>query len=362
MSDQEAVNPSDDEALKQEMEQAGDLANLLVKQNAKFVKAVSGMLASRQLYAVCVYELDSLLKDFKTVDPDGTPITDRQREMIHELLVNSAAVQAQQPFDERTLFDGLTKVIFPWLESIVEHHTHQQEEARKRAEAARLQLRINSKIDLGDMFIDAPTEGLGRTSRVLFVGDPTALRFVAAQIADKLLTAEDQQLQVVHLAEKRYGPAQPTAYLATVPPNVWADCAKNGVGFQKVYQSFVLPQINHTPDVLLVSNLLKTNTGLHTSVGAVSLANVNEAQHRLAKWCELAAALLVSFLPLDRPLRDDELNSEAWEQINRHNLVRTVTTRPADGGMVEIFTGDTRLCEVSRETLDQFKDKLIITS
>ena len=126
------------EKLVADMALPAELAQHLVMNVPEFGQLVASMLASRQLYAMCMYEMDMLCDrtDFKGMgieEIDTAALEDFQVPMLKEILINSAAVQAQQPFDEKLLFNGFVKTVFPWMQNVVVDHTKQQEEASKKS-------------------------------------------------------------------------------------------------------------------------------------------------------------------------------------------------------------------------------------
>ena len=124
------------------------LANRLVHKT-EFNRLIGGMLASRRLYQMCLYELDLLCDetDFKKASRiEGEENLDVQKTLpperlafLKEVLINSAAIEAQKPFNENDLFQQMATTVFPWMQEIVVKHNEQErKEQRKGFEEAYL--------------------------------------------------------------------------------------------------------------------------------------------------------------------------------------------------------------------------------
>jgi hypothetical protein len=360
-----------EQQLKANMDLVAYVANQLVERNSGFGHLVASMLASRQLYAMCLYELEWLMgEDFlKSVPaPEGsdTPIQLNADEhvMLKEILINAAAVQAQQPFDEKVLFDGLTKVVFPWAKKVVEKHTTWQNEERKKQVEERERIRIQTPIDIGiRIYSDAevlkagdPTK-LIRNSSILFVGETKVINWLSDKLTANSVADGSGAEAVVRLA--RQAPKVNDPRLICVPADGWKNCAENNTSFQKLYANFVLPQLSNPVDLVVVDNILNTLQGMKF---AAFTTVANEAQHRLKKWTEAAGALLVSFLPLERQLRDNELNTPEYETLRMHNVLRAVVAEEiaADEKTYRILVGQQEVAVVTEQELDTYQTRTII--
>ena len=108
---------------------AATLSSELVKNNSNFTMLVSSMLASRQLYAMCLHEMDAicgdpndLLENFpellKEMEEKGVEPDEGLLLMVKEILINAAAVQAQAPFEDKILFEGMVGSVLPWMKKV----------------------------------------------------------------------------------------------------------------------------------------------------------------------------------------------------------------------------------------------------
>jgi len=122
----EAEMTEEEKTAADKMVKVALIANRLIVGDKRYGQLVASMLASRQLYAMCLYELERLCgdTDFKkatkaegeeNLEGVGKELPDEQLLMLKEVLVNSAAVQAQQPFEEPHLFKGMIETVFPWM-------------------------------------------------------------------------------------------------------------------------------------------------------------------------------------------------------------------------------------------------------
>jgi len=329
MSELEAPEAVD---IKPDMEIVAELANKLVTSDPDFGQLVASMLASRQLYAMCVYELEWLLRE-EAGKPKAKPeLTSPQKVMLKEVLINAAAVQAQQPFEEQVLFDGMKQIVFPWMERVVVNHSRYQNSERKKIFEAQEKVRVETSIELGFKISDLP---LNRQSSVLLVGEAPVVNYVLRGIIDHAIDSYGTVKQIVELVECQS--LRSDSRVVSVPVSEWKGCAGSNNGFQKVYEAFVATQLSNPVDLLVVHNLLPAQKGLeHTSLAT----RANESQFKFKRWANAAGALLVSGLPLDRQLRANELHSTEYETLRVHNVIRGVTAVPVpNSDDVEIVVG-----------------------
>lgn len=341
------------------MDLVAQIANDLVEKNQDFGQLVASMLASRQLYAMCLYEMEWLMKDNSAVELD-----DNQRVLLKEILINAAAVQAQQPFDEKALFVGMTKVVFPWMTRVVQKHTTWQNEERKKQFEEREQVRIQTKIDLGiAIYGDAevlkagePTR-LDRNKSLLFVGETRVLNWLAHRIASNTVADGSGAESIVRLT--KHAPKVNDPRLICVPENVWKNCAATNTSFHKVYADFIMSQLTNPVDLVIVDNILQTMQGM-AFIPSTTIAN--EAQHRLKKWAEMAGALLVSFLPIERKLKANELNTPEYETLRLHNVLRAVVAEEikADEKSYRILVGQQEVATVTEQELETHEPRNIV--
>lgn len=337
--------------LKQDMEKVAAVANRLVAEDSNFAQLIASMLAARQLYAMCMYELEWLVREGDWQAKKVPELSDHNKVMLKEILINAAAVQAQQPFDENVLFRGMKQTVFPWMERVVGKHSEYQNKERRRLFEEQEKIRVETPIDLGLAIAEAP---LDRQMPVLLVGEAHLLSFLFDRLIENL---PDTVKQAVQLVEGKPKASAPRSVL--VPLDAWKGCARSNNGFQRVYETFVLPVLSNPVDLLLVHNLLPAYTGMDF---ASITTRANEAQYKLKKWTNAAGALLVSGLPLDRALKANELNLPEYETLRVHNVLRGVSAVPTDSpDQLEIHVGAQIVATVSAEELNSYKKSSIVT-
>ncbi len=367
---QEVANKENE--LSTDMDLVAHVANHLVEKNPNFGQLVASMLASRQLYAMCLYEMEWLMKDgdFTKGLPglkDATEpveLTDTQKVMLKEILINAAAVQAQQPFDENVLFAGMTKTVFPWMKKSVEKHTTWQNEERKKQFEEREKIRVQTKIDLGlRLFIEAEVLKVEDPSRIernkslLFVGESDVLGWLSDRLVKNSVVDGSGAEVVVRLGKT--APKFNDPRLIVVPQDAWKACAETNTSFQKVYANFILPQLSNPVDVVFVDNILSAAQ----SMGFASYTTVaNEAQHKLKNWTQAAGALLVSFLPLERKLKANELNMPEYETLRIHNVLRGVVAEEIEAAekSYRILVGQQEIAVITEEELAAYRPRNIV--
>jgi len=358
----EAIDPQ----LVTDIELVAAVANKLVGSHPGFTQLIASMLASRQLYAMCLYELDWLCRDtdFSAVDTALADMTDQQRIMFKEVLINAAAVQAQQPFDEQVLFAGMTQTVFPWMQTVVKKHSEHQAAEKKKGNEQREELRVSTPINLGFQFYAETeaieTHAINRHKPVLLVGKQDAVRWLLHRITESVLTPASGATQLTRLLEG--APKITDSHLVNIPKDVWENCASSNTGFQKIYDFFVYPKLNEPVDLLIVDNLLQTCKGM-TSIPITSIAN--EAQRRFKNWGEKAGALVLGCIPLDRELRANELNGTEYETLRVHNIIRGVVAEPCvinDAPHFKICVGQHEVAQIPAAELEAFHFSKIITA
>lgn len=350
MSDSEPVVEADQ--LKQEMEKVAAAANQLVAGDSSFSQLIATMLAARQLYAMCMYELEWLVREGDWKVKDIPEMTDQNKMMLKEILVNAAAVQAQQPFDENVLFQGMSNTVFPWMQRVVVKHSEHQIKERQKFFEEKEKARVATPIDVGLSISDKP---LYRQVPLLLVGEKHVLAWAMAKIKSHIAST-DAVRQIVELVE--FAPKDPSEKTIHVPVGEWQGCANSNNGFQRVYEKCVLMQLSEPVDALLVPNLLPAYKGM-PFVSVTTRAN--EIQFKLKKWANIAGALLIGGLPLDRPLKANELNLPEFETLRVHNVLRGVSAVPTDvPDQWDIHVGAQVAATVSTEELDSYKKSSIV--
>ncbi len=360
------------EQLVQDMAIPAELAQHLVLNDPEFGQLVASMLASRQLYAMCMYELDMLCdkKDFtgkayKDLELSGD-VEESHIPMLKEVLINSAAVQAQQPFDEKLLFNGFVKTVFPWMQQVVVEHNKLQTAAEKKEFDEKNAERIATPINLGvQWFPESLTNTgaeIGRTKSVMLVGFDPAVRWVLDKITGAALE-EGSNVNQVLVLNSGGKPTHPENEVCYVAKDEWKDVANTNAEFGRMYAKNVADQLTAPVDLLIVDDL-RHATPSHDFSSMHFTAN--EGQKKLKKWCDKLGCLLIGCVGLGRDLQPNELNRPEFETLRMHNILRAVEARklPAVEGeeaVYEITIGMQAFGEASESELEKYAPKKIIT-
>ena len=95
-------------------------AQELVVSDKGIRQLVGAMVASRQLYAMALHDLDYRLDSGRGSYKD---IAEEDKSAIKEIFVSSAASQAANPFEESALLSGVRDPVIPWMEEVSAAHT-----------------------------------------------------------------------------------------------------------------------------------------------------------------------------------------------------------------------------------------------
>lgn len=349
------------------------VANRLVTSDPRFGRLVASMLASRQLYAMCLYELERVCSDTnykKATKQEGEPdldvgeeLPEDQLAMLKEILINSAAVQAQQPFDEQLLFNGFVNTVFPWMRDVVALHTDLQNKQRRKQFEEREKGRVAKKIAFNVQMFPQTEEADGfwmsREKPVLFVGDRPILLWLMDHVIENALKSGNNVEQVLRL-NAGGKPKHSDSNIWYVPKNDWNAVAETNTGFQRLYQEHVMHNLVAPVDLLLVDDLCHARKDMSfASITSVA----NESQKKFKRWTEAAGALLVGCLPLDRQLKANELNTPEFETLRMHNTLRGVAWSPitVDGtDWVKVEVGQHEVARVPKEELEAYRKSNIV--
>jgi hypothetical protein len=355
------------------MTNAAAVANRLVKQDSRYGRLVASMLASRQLYAMCLYELERVCGDTdfkKATKVEGEEdlavdkeLPDDQLAMLKEILINSAAVQAQQPFDENLLFNGMVNTVFPWMRDVVSLHNSLQNQQRKTEFLQREEERIAKPIAFNVQFFPSAEESDGfwlhRQKPVLFVGNRSVLLWLLDHITENALKQNNNVDQILRL--KTGGkPKHSDPRIWYVPKNDWNAIAETNTAFQRLYEQNVMSNLIAPVDLLIVDDLVHARNDL---TFASVTTRANESQKKFKRWAEAAGCLLVGCLPLDRDLKANELNMPEFETLRMHNVLRGVSAEKiqVDGQeWCKISVGQHEVARFPSEELDAYKESKII--
>ncbi len=375
------VLPKEDEELRSKVDFVGPLANNLVQNSLEFTQLVSVMLASRQLYAMAVYELDRLVdvtdwsEETKFAEQEesrvkkGESLPDDVAAMLKEVLINSSAVQAHKAFDERDLFNGMMTVVFPWMQRVVELHNElQQKQAQAQFDEMNKQ-RIATPLKLGvQWFPESVTDSgaeIDRNKPVLLVGHEPAVRWVIDAITEQALTEDSNVNQILRL-NSGGKPKHASPELWDVSKNTWGSVLTANNSFMRFYTEWVAENLKDPVDLLICDDLLYATSGDAKSSVLTPHNTLNEGQRKLKNWAKEAGCLLISCSLLDRQLEPNELQLDHYSTLKTHNILRAVEAKKLPGvegepACYEITIGTHKLGEATQAELDAYMVSPIIT-
>lgn len=361
--------PNSIEVRPEDMELMAQLATRLVQHNPQFGSLVASMLAARQLYAMTLYEMELLCSesDFRKaskvegMDNLDVPkeLDDKQLIMLKEILINSAAVTAQNPFDENQLFEGMVNTVFPWMRDVVAKHNEAQAKIRKESFEAAEQERAASPVVLNIPALqDTAPSSFDRSTSLLLIGEEAAVKWVTNRCKESRTEEGSNVKQVLHLTENS---SEVSENYVSLPREIWQDCAMSNESFQRLYETHVMDKLNNPVDLLIVDDVTATKLGIDSLPMA---SQVNEAQRRLKNWAKKSNCFLVGCVPLNRQLKDKELFSSEYETLRFHNIVKGVVSNKStvDGvDSYDIYIGINKAGCVPCEEVDSLKISRIIT-
>ena len=305
------------------MQQAGEVANTLVQKSKNYSKVVAGMLASRRLYSFCLHELVLLLEDSeinKEFLPEAiTELSNEHKTIIKEILINAAASQACNPFDETQLKSDLKDTVLPWVTSVSDKHNKQEQKLKKEALASAEVRRLNTPLTT-----DLPiyeTKELDRLKPIVFIGNDAVVAWVLNHMDAEFKA--NSNIQTVRLANSN----KPgfTFNHCSLGFTVWHNCAVNAASVKRLLLELITPKIPNPMDVLIVDNLVQT-----CDKKSFLIPQCNDAQKIFSDVAKKAGFLLVSGIHLGRELRFNELHQAEYESLRMFNTLRSVATVDVD--------------------------------
>lgn len=346
---------------------AAAIMHRLIDSRENIAQTVAAMMASRQLYAVAVRDLElitagfpeaerlalfqaalSQLKEPLAEPPDPLATF----ELVEEMLIQAAAYGASKPFSDATLYLGLKKTVLPWLEKTVQRHNRLAAKEKQVEIEAYEQARRERPVPIGMVHTEGKEPTLPRDRSLVLFGWRPAVLWVLDQMVTGALAARDDQLYTVIRLMTKATKVTPQAHLLRLGGRDWEDCCKNGTSWPKLFQSRLFPQLSDPPDLLVVDDL--AYAGKSTSLLGGSPARMaGNAQKRFRDWCNKIGCALVGGVLFD----NQELVSPAsmeWEQLRTFTTLRAVSV-VATGDNYRITLGrDAAFFTVEKAVLDSY--------
>ena len=350
----EKISSASDEMAKQNNKWAdlSDTAQELVVSDKGIRQLVGAMVASRQLYAMALhdldYRLDSSIGNYKDiVEEDKSP--------LKEIFVSSAASQAANPFEESDLLSGVKNTVIPWMEEVSAAHTAAEDRLLVQEHEAAEKERRSKKVSLGLGLEPEEEDSLDRERSLVLGGWGPALDYLSSRIIGHSLSAVMDFNQVIHLTMS--ATKSPDHRLLEIGGKAWENCARSNASWNKLFVSEYLDKLSAPLDLFVISDLSLTNKG-HSFQSAASLSA--EAQKRLRKWSNSMGCAMVGCIPLLSQETPD-LNTPDWEKLRMFTRLRAVTVNTRDDGNYDILVGRTgKLENIPKEDVDSFEKSDII--
>lgn len=345
-----------EEIAEEDAKKAQDDANRLIADNEDVRQAVSTLIASRQMYAVAVTELDHTLAHL----PEGEKV----HPLTADIFIQTASNTASEPFDEAILFQGLIETIFPWMQKVCKQHTEEEIEERKTEQLEDEERRKKVKVPIGVTLDKTEDPLLTKGRNVVFVGYRPAIKVLLDHITNHVLASKDDDhpqrlftvIRLLQKASKDDGHER----LIRLGEQDWTNCHATSNGWMRIVGKDILPQLPSMPDLLICDDLPLAYEGLQ---GSHEATRAHEALRKFGRWCKSVGAAFVGAVPIGidaAPL----LTGSQWERIKTHAVLRPVTViREGDDlreGQCKILVGKDAFSMVVDEDLLKSSGNIIM--
>ena len=267
--------------------------NWLVRSNPQAATLLSGMIASRQAYAMCQAELETVVKETtKTRGEVRAPDAE-----VMEMLREAAAQKAEKPFDFSQTVGQLGGPVLELLRRLAQQRKNQAD-AEARSGLAHLdEVRKKTPVQILN-------GAVSRDKPVLLSGISPKQ---PALVLELVRSAADNGARVLFMA-KRYGegvPALPKE-CTVLPVEFWGRCCASKQIFADVSHNVLNPRFEGgvPPDLVVVDDFLVACPEFvqadadPVSQTLDSVSGLNDALKRLWSWCKYQGAALVAAVPV----------------------------------------------------------------
>ena len=322
-------------------------------------QVVGAMLASRQLYAMALTDMD--------VRVDGLEVDEEDKDQLREIFISASATQAANPFDENELFQGMEETVMPWMRSVAKEHTQQEERTRREEIRSAEKERRERNVKVGVEYVQPDkaqttlSDELNRTRTLVLAGWRPAVLWVINHMLEYVTSQEAfatslAPKQTVVLTRRGGGHSDPR--IMTIGEKGWENCAKSNNGWKRTFQELYLDKLKDPVDLFVVTDLAHAREG-HSFQSPT--AKASEAQKKLRKWATVMGAAFVGAVLLEGKKLPD-FNTPIWEQLRLFTYLRGVGVEVRKDGDYDIIVGrHTRIEGVSKKEVDAFSSSDIIT-
>ena len=325
LSDEESV-------LRDRWKALSDLAQELVVSDQGLRQLVGSMVASRQLYAMAIHDLDFRLESNKA---PYDKISEEDRSPLKDIFISSAATQASHPFEENDLLSGFHSTVIPWMKEVSSLHTAEESRLLKKEYEASEAARRAENVSLGLGLTPDDEDELDRERSLVLVGWAPALSYLVGRVIDHSLSKALDFNQIVHLAKTSR--KNPDHRLLEIGGKAWKNCAKSNSSWGKIFAEKYLDKVSGPVDLFVVSDLSATVAG-NTFQGIASICS--SSQYRLRKWATNMGAAMIGCIPFPDQ-KVVELNTPDWEKLRMFTRLRFVSVETRTNGNYDILVGRT---------------------
>ena len=337
----------------------------LLLSNEGLRQVVGAMLASRQLYAMALHDMDVRVE---ALDED-----EEEKDQLREIFISSAASQAANPFSENELFQGMEETVMPWMKDVAGEHTVLEERMRREeiqsAEKERREKDVKigvvyTQISLSEDADETEMEGVSDLNRVrtlVLAGWKPAVLWVINHILEHATSPEAfasslAPKQTVVLTREGGGHKDPR--VMSIGEQAWANCARSNESWQRTFQESYLDKLKDPLDLFVVTDLSHAREG-HSFQS--DIAKAADAQKKLRRWSTTMGAAFVGGVLLGSKKLPD-FNTPIWEQLRLFTYLRGVDVEERKDGDYDIVVGrHHRIVGVAKEEVDAFASSDIIT-
>lgn len=349
---------------------SGAITRLLVETRPEFLGALSVMIASRQLYVMAMRDLEvnldalnddarkklaskaiSLLEE-PEVDVSGVDALEAFQR-VETTMVQAAANQAQQPFNEEDLFRSMRESVFPWMLNVTKKHKAVELEELRRNAAADDQARQARKVPIGIRIDNEGNESLERKRSLTLVGWRPAVLYVLDQIVNHTLAANEGQLYQVlrFMTGKIKTSHEPHRQLCRIGEKMWENCTESATSLARLLQQSVVDGLNDSLDLWVVDDLSAAHTAGLSVVTPGFCANAAHKQFRRSA-NEFGAAFVGGILLDDRKIQPLVMGN--WELLRTHTTLRLVSVTEADDTYLIRVGVEAPAFKVNKDVLDLY--------
>lgn len=355
-------------------ETGGATTRLLVETRDSFRLCLGAMVASRQLYAMAVRDLDECLASCNEAsrralvtkavslmeNPPGAYDPLEAFEVVSEIMIQAAANKAAQPFHEKDLFRSFSETVFPWMLAVAEKHNQLDAERHQADLTEEDTLRRARDVPIGIKWDHEAGSQLPRKQSLVLVGWKPAVLWVLDQIMTATLAARDAQsyyvLRFSHTAPRSATETQPQ--LLRLGDSAWKDCAIDNQSVTRLLHTYVLDRMTAPVDLWIVDDLAHAMTrGLSHGVHGRSSGDAHKQIRKSAT--DLGAALVAGVLLPTQELPNLAASSH-WEQLRNYSTLRAVSVKEVDDNYKITVGNNLEILTVEKKLLDNYGGSTLI--